>query len=58
MRAGPAYGRSPEEIREAIAAYAETGVTEFILPDFNMRNFGERISSLDAFQEQIIPHFA
>ena len=54
----PSLIGTPEEIREAIAAYAETGVTEFILPDFNMRNFGERISSLDAFQEQVIPHFA
>ena len=49
---------SLSEVRDQIAAYAEAGLDEFIVPDFNLgREVGRRKEALDRFIEDVAPAF-
>ncbi len=49
---------SVEEIREQIGLYAEAGIEEFIVPDFNLgRSVQQRKEAYDRFIEDVASHF-
>jgi F420-dependent oxidoreductase-like protein len=49
---------SLSEVRDQIAAYAEAGLDEFIVPDFNLgREVARRKEALDRFIEDVAPAF-
>ncbi len=45
---------TPGEVVEIVAAYAEAGVDELIVPDFNFRDAARRTESLDLFAEEVM----
>jgi F420-dependent oxidoreductase-like protein len=50
----PAIAGSVEEVRDAIGRYAEAGLDEFIVPDFNLgRSVEERKEAYDRFIEDV-----
>lgn len=48
-------GGSVEELRATVAAYAEAGVDELIVPDFNLGPREKKLPILDRFIEEIAP---
>ncbi len=44
-----------EEVRETIGAYAEAGVSELIIPDFNLGPRERKLEILDRFIEEVAP---
>lgn len=46
-----------EEVRETVAAYADAGVDELIVPDFTLGEPSKRREVLDAFIEGVAPAF-
>ena len=44
-----------EEVRETVAAYAEAGVSELIIPDFNLGPRERKLELLDRFIEEVAP---
>ncbi len=53
----PVVGGTIDDIKATIAEYQETGVTEFIVPDFNMGVGKRRTAVMDAFINDIAPSF-
>jgi F420-dependent oxidoreductase-like protein len=48
-----AVGGSDEALRDTMSAYADTGVDEFILADFNLGAGAQRQEAVDRFREEI-----
>lgn len=46
---------TPAEVTERMAAYAEAGADEFIVPGFNLADPGRRTEMLDMFIEEVAP---
>ncbi|CAN5551756.1 LLM class flavin-dependent oxidoreductase [soil metagenome] len=46
---------TPDEVAEIVAAYAEAGVDELILPDFTMGDPQRRADTYDLFKERVMP---
>jgi F420-dependent oxidoreductase-like protein len=53
----PAIIGTVDEVREVVAAYAEAGVDELIVPDFTLGEPARRRDTLDAFLEGVAPAF-
>jgi alkanesulfonate monooxygenase SsuD/methylene tetrahydromethanopterin reductase-like flavin-dependent oxidoreductase (luciferase family) len=51
----PSVAGTPDQIAEQVAAYAEVGVGEFIVPDFTLGSGAERTDRLDALIEAFAP---
>lgn len=54
----PAYASiagTVEELREVVAAYADAGVDELIVPDFNLDPGAAKLEALDRFIEEVAP---
>ena len=49
---------SPAALAEAAAAYAEAGVDELIVPDFNLGSLPDRLRLYDRFREEVFADFA
>ena len=46
---------TPAEVVDIVAAYAEAGVEELIIPDFNLgRDPGRKRETMDLFMEQVV----
>ncbi|MDX1384416.1 MAG: TIGR03560 family F420-dependent LLM class oxidoreductase [Thermoanaerobaculia bacterium] len=43
------------ELRETLAAYAEAGLDEFVLPDFNLGSREQKLPILDRFIDEVAP---
>jgi hypothetical protein len=48
---------TPAEVREVVAAYAEAGVDELIIPDFTLGKGTRRTDTLDLFINEVAPDF-
>jgi F420-dependent oxidoreductase-like protein len=46
-----------DEVREIVAAYADAGVDELIVPDFNLGDPSRRRDTLDHFNDEVAAHF-
>jgi hypothetical protein len=44
-----------EEVRETLRGYAEAGVDELIVPDFNLGPMDAKIATLDRFIQEVAP---
>ena len=44
-----------EEVRETLRGYADAGVNELIIPDFNLGPMDAKIATLDRFIEEVAP---
>jgi F420-dependent oxidoreductase-like protein len=54
----PALAGSLEVVRDAMGRYQEAGISEFILPDFNLgRTIPERKEAFDRFMQDVAPAF-
>lgn len=51
----PTVVGSPGEVTEIMAAYRDAGVDEFIVPDFNLFDLGQRRDVLDQFITEVAP---
>jgi alkanesulfonate monooxygenase SsuD/methylene tetrahydromethanopterin reductase-like flavin-dependent oxidoreductase (luciferase family) len=51
----PSVAGTAEQIAEQVAAYAEVGVSEFIVPDFTLGTGAQRTDRLDALIEAFAP---
>jgi F420-dependent oxidoreductase-like protein len=45
---------TPERMREAVAAYAENGLDELIVPDFTLGSGAQKLEALDRFREDVV----
>jgi F420-dependent oxidoreductase-like protein len=53
--ARPSIVGTPAEVVDIVAAYAEAGVDELIIPDFNLgRDPGRKRETMDLFMEQVV----
>ncbi|HET9732727.1 MAG TPA: TIGR03560 family F420-dependent LLM class oxidoreductase [Acidimicrobiales bacterium] len=52
----PGVVGTPGEVVEQLAAYAEAGVDEFIVPDWTMGPADRTIETLELFREEVAPH--
>lgn len=53
----PVIGGNAAQVRAIIEQYAEAGVHELIIPDFNLgRNLEEKLAALDRFTEEVMAH--
>ena len=48
---------TPAEVAEVVGEYAEAGVDELIVPDFNMGRFERRQAAYDTFITEVAPSF-
>jgi len=46
-----------DEVKRVMQEYAEAGVDEFIMPDFNLGRGERKIAAFDAFIEKVAPEF-
>ena len=53
----PIIAGNVEEISEIVKAYAEAGVDELVVPDFNLGPTEMKLSILDRFIAEIAPAF-
>jgi len=53
----PAVAGSPERIAETVAAWADAGVDEVIVPDFTLGTGSRRADAFDTIIEQVAPAF-
>lgn len=51
----PMVAGSVDQVRETVRAYAEVGVAELIVPDFNLGSRDKKLSVLDRFIEEVAP---
>ncbi len=49
----PSIIGTPSEVRDIVAAYADIGVDELIVPDFTMGRMEEKIATLDMFIKEV-----
>lgn len=53
----PVIGGNAAQVRAIIEQYAEAGVHELIIPDFNLgRTLEEKLAALDRFTEEVMAH--
>jgi alkanesulfonate monooxygenase SsuD/methylene tetrahydromethanopterin reductase-like flavin-dependent oxidoreductase (luciferase family) len=48
---------TPAEVVEIVAAYADAGVDELIVPDFTLGSLQRRKDTCDVLQAEVAPHF-
>jgi F420-dependent oxidoreductase-like protein len=53
----PAIIGTPEEVAEIVGAYADAGVHELVIPDFNLRSPSVRHEVLERFAAEVAPQF-
>lgn len=53
----PLMAGTPERLRDVVAAYAEAGVNELIVPDFTLGAGARRLEALDRFVDEVAPAF-
>ena len=53
----PGIVGTPDEVRAVVAAYAEAGADELIVPDFTMGSMSRRKDTCDLFIEEVAPDF-
>jgi F420-dependent oxidoreductase-like protein len=49
----PMIGGTPEQLRETIAAYAEAGLDEFVVPDRSLGTGAEKLKNMDLLIERV-----
>ena len=57
MPADRTIAGSVDEVKRVMQEYAEAGVDEFIMPDFNLGRGERKIAAFDAFIEKVAPEF-
>jgi F420-dependent oxidoreductase-like protein len=50
----PAIVGTPSEVVDIVGAYRDAGVTELIIPDFNLRDPGFKRETMDLFMERVV----
>jgi F420-dependent oxidoreductase-like protein len=53
----PTIVGTPDEVRDVVAAYAEAGVDELIIPDFTLGKGNRRSDTYDLFINEVAPAF-
>ena len=53
----PLLAGTPERMRDVLAAYAEAGLDELIVPDFTLGTGNQKLEALDRFAEDVAPAF-
>jgi alkanesulfonate monooxygenase SsuD/methylene tetrahydromethanopterin reductase-like flavin-dependent oxidoreductase (luciferase family) len=53
----PLMAGTPERLRAVVAAYAEAGVDELIVPDFTLGTGDRKLEALDRFIDDVAPAF-
>lgn len=48
---------TPAQMREAVERYAEAGVSEIIVPDFNLGTVAQKKAAFDRFMSEVVSHF-
>jgi hypothetical protein len=55
--ARPLMAGTPERMRDVLAAYAEAGLDEFIVPDATFGQGAAKLDGLDRFISEVAPAF-
>jgi F420-dependent oxidoreductase-like protein len=53
----PVMAGTPEDLRDVVAAYAEAGLDELIVPDFTLGSGTQKLEALDRFIDEVAPAF-
>ncbi len=53
----PLIAGNAAQVRDIIAEYRDAGVSEVIIPDFNLGRGGKKIEAYDAFMNDVVPAF-
>jgi hypothetical protein len=53
----PLMAGTPERLRDVVAAYAQAGLDELIVPDFALGTGNQKLEALDRFIEDVAPAF-
>jgi hypothetical protein len=53
----PVMAGTPEHLRDVVAAYAEAGLDELIVPDFTLGSGSQKLEALDRFIDEVAPAF-
>jgi F420-dependent oxidoreductase-like protein len=53
----PLMAGTPERMRDVVAAYAEAGLDELIVPDFTLGTGNQKLEALDTFIDEVAPAF-
>ena len=53
----PVLAGTVGRLRDVVAAYAEAGLDELIVPDFTLGSGTEKTDALDRFAEEVVPAF-
>jgi F420-dependent oxidoreductase-like protein len=53
----PVMAGTPEDLRDVVAAYAEAGLDELIVPDFTLGSGSQKLEALDRFIDEVAPAF-
>ena len=53
----PVMAGSPERLRDVVAAYAEAGLDELIVPDFTLGSGAQKLDALDTVIDEVAPSF-
>ncbi len=53
----PLMAGTPERLRDVVAAYAEAGLDELIVPDFTLGTGDRKLAALDQFIDEVAPAF-
>ena len=53
----PVLAGTVERLRDVVAAYAEAGLTELIVPDFTLGSGARKLEALDRFIDEVAPAF-
>lgn len=53
----PVMAGTPDRLRDVVAAYAEAGLDELIVPDFTLGSGAQKTDALDRFIDEVAPAF-
>jgi alkanesulfonate monooxygenase SsuD/methylene tetrahydromethanopterin reductase-like flavin-dependent oxidoreductase (luciferase family) len=53
----PVMAGTPEDLRDVVAAYAQAGLDELIVPDFTLGSGAQKLEALDRFADEVAPAF-
>ncbi len=53
----PVLAGTPARMRDVVAAYAEAGLDELIVPDFGLGSGAQKLEALDRFIDEVAPAF-
>ena len=56
-RAYPTASGGTSELQDVLSAYAQAGVDEFVVPDWNLGTGNARRDALDRFMEEVAEPF-